>query len=184
MRIIRAIQNPIFIAFQADSPESLEFPIRANHPIRANRANRVIRANHATECRKSQPFPASRGKSQLRSTELRDLGALNFGSCTTITSPRADTEPKDLEKKSESTKEIRDPPKNEENTEKIQSDAIFIFLGQFLCLPFLWTLSGGGQETFEYGKGQKSAISGAVSTDFSRFAPVDFLPILQAYCAI
>ena len=28
------------VAHQADSPESLEFPIRANHPIRANRANR------------------------------------------------------------------------------------------------------------------------------------------------
>ena len=32
-----------FIARQADSPESLEFPIRANHPIRANRANRFAR---------------------------------------------------------------------------------------------------------------------------------------------
>ena len=26
-----AIETPIFIAHQADSPESLEFPIRANH---------------------------------------------------------------------------------------------------------------------------------------------------------
>ena len=34
-----AIETPIFIARQADSHESLEFPIRANHPIRANRAN-------------------------------------------------------------------------------------------------------------------------------------------------
>ena len=32
-----------FIARQADSHESLEFPIRANHPIRANRANRFAR---------------------------------------------------------------------------------------------------------------------------------------------
>ena len=38
-----AIETPIFIACQADSPESLEFPIRANHPIRANRANRFAR---------------------------------------------------------------------------------------------------------------------------------------------
>ena len=35
-----AIETPIFIARQADSHESLEFPIRANHSIRANRANR------------------------------------------------------------------------------------------------------------------------------------------------
>ena len=34
-----AVETPIFIAHQADSPESLKFPIRANHPIRANRAN-------------------------------------------------------------------------------------------------------------------------------------------------
>ena len=33
----------MFIARQADSHESLEFPIRANHPIRANRANRFAR---------------------------------------------------------------------------------------------------------------------------------------------
>ena len=32
-----AIDNPIFTARQADSPESLKFPIRANHPIRGNR---------------------------------------------------------------------------------------------------------------------------------------------------
>ena len=38
-----AIDTPIFIARQADSHESLEFPIRANHPIRANRANRFAR---------------------------------------------------------------------------------------------------------------------------------------------
>ena len=38
-----AIGTPIFIARQADSHESLEFPIRANHPIRANRANRFAR---------------------------------------------------------------------------------------------------------------------------------------------
>ena len=38
-----AIETPIFIARQADSPESLEFPIRANRVIRA------IRANHATK---------------------------------------------------------------------------------------------------------------------------------------
>ena len=38
-----AIEIPIFVACQADSPESLEFPIRANHPIRANRANRFAR---------------------------------------------------------------------------------------------------------------------------------------------
>ena len=35
--------NPIFIARRAGSPESLEFPIRVNHPIRANRANRFAR---------------------------------------------------------------------------------------------------------------------------------------------
>ena len=35
-----AIETPIYIARQADSHESLEFPIRANHPIHANRANR------------------------------------------------------------------------------------------------------------------------------------------------
>ena len=38
-----AIETPIFIARQADSPESLESPIRANHPIRANQANRFAR---------------------------------------------------------------------------------------------------------------------------------------------
>ena len=43
-----AIETPIFIVRQADSHESLEFPIRANHPIRANRAE-SIRANHATK---------------------------------------------------------------------------------------------------------------------------------------
>ena len=37
------METPIFIARQADSHESLEFPIRANHPIRANRANRFAR---------------------------------------------------------------------------------------------------------------------------------------------
>ena len=41
-RIIRN-WNPIFIARQADSRESLEFPIRANRVIRANRANRFAR---------------------------------------------------------------------------------------------------------------------------------------------
>ena len=38
-----AMRTPIFIARQADSHESFEFPIRANHPIRANRANRFAR---------------------------------------------------------------------------------------------------------------------------------------------
>ena len=38
-----AIETPIFIARQADSHESLEFPIRANYPLRANRANRFAR---------------------------------------------------------------------------------------------------------------------------------------------
>ena len=38
-----ASETPIFIVRQADSHESLEFPIRANHPIRANRANRFVR---------------------------------------------------------------------------------------------------------------------------------------------
>ena len=31
--------KPFFFANQANSPESLEFPIRANHPICANRSN-------------------------------------------------------------------------------------------------------------------------------------------------
>ena len=38
-----AIDTPICIARQADSPESLRFPIRANHLIRTNRANRFTR---------------------------------------------------------------------------------------------------------------------------------------------
>ena len=38
-----AIETPIFIARQADSHESLEFPIRTNHPIRTIRANRFAR---------------------------------------------------------------------------------------------------------------------------------------------
>ena len=38
-----AIETPNFIARQADSHETLKFPIRANHPIRANRANRFAR---------------------------------------------------------------------------------------------------------------------------------------------
>ena len=37
------LKTPIFIARQAASHESLEFPIRANHPILANRANRFAR---------------------------------------------------------------------------------------------------------------------------------------------
>ena len=37
-----AIETPYFVR-QADSHESLEFPIRENHPIRANRANRFAR---------------------------------------------------------------------------------------------------------------------------------------------
>ena len=36
-----AIETPNFTARQADSHESLEFPIRANHPIRANRFVRI-----------------------------------------------------------------------------------------------------------------------------------------------
>ena len=43
-----AIEPPIFIARQADSHESLEFPIRANHAIRANRANRFARITPLT----------------------------------------------------------------------------------------------------------------------------------------
>ena len=39
-----------FIARQADSPESLEFPIRANHPIRANCANRFARITPLRHC--------------------------------------------------------------------------------------------------------------------------------------
>ena len=37
------MKTPIFIAREADSQESLEFPIRANRVIRANRANRFAR---------------------------------------------------------------------------------------------------------------------------------------------
>ena len=37
------METPPFIARQADSQESVEFPIRANHPIRANRVNRFAR---------------------------------------------------------------------------------------------------------------------------------------------
>ena len=36
-----ATETPIFIARQADSHESLEFPIRADHPNRANRFVRI-----------------------------------------------------------------------------------------------------------------------------------------------
>ena len=36
-----AIDTPVFVARQADSPESLEFPIRANHPIRGNHATKI-----------------------------------------------------------------------------------------------------------------------------------------------
>ena len=39
----KGAHTDIFIAHQADSHESLGFPIRANHPIRANRANRFAR---------------------------------------------------------------------------------------------------------------------------------------------
>ena len=38
-----AIESPVFSARQADSHESLEFPIRANQPIRGTRANRFAR---------------------------------------------------------------------------------------------------------------------------------------------
>ena len=38
-RELFAIETPIFIARQANSPESLKLLIRANHPIRANSAN-------------------------------------------------------------------------------------------------------------------------------------------------
>ena len=37
------LKPPIFTARHTDSHESLEFPIRANHPIRANRADRFAR---------------------------------------------------------------------------------------------------------------------------------------------
>ena len=43
-----AIETLIFIARQADSHESLEFPIRANRVIRVNLANRFA-GNHATK---------------------------------------------------------------------------------------------------------------------------------------
>ena len=46
-----AIETPIFIARQADSHESLEFPICANHPIRANHATKIVR-----NCAHSWPF--------------------------------------------------------------------------------------------------------------------------------
>ena len=38
-----AIESSIFTAHHADSHESLEFPIRANHQIHANRTNRFAR---------------------------------------------------------------------------------------------------------------------------------------------
>ena len=41
---------------QADSHESLEFPIRANHPIRANRANRFARITPLRQIIKSSKF--------------------------------------------------------------------------------------------------------------------------------
>ena len=44
IRANRSQLKPLyFIARQADSPESLEFLIRATHPIRANRVNRFAR---------------------------------------------------------------------------------------------------------------------------------------------
>ena len=49
-----ATETPVFIACQADSHESLEFPIHANHPIRANHANRFARITplrYAVTCR-------------------------------------------------------------------------------------------------------------------------------------
>ena len=44
----------ILIAHQADSHESLEFPIRANHQFRANRASRFARITPLS-CRMSLP---------------------------------------------------------------------------------------------------------------------------------
>ena len=69
---IRAKETPIFIVRLADSPESLQFPIRANHPIRANLANRFARImplryyhteNQVSLVRTSLPQPDSDGKS-------------------------------------------------------------------------------------------------------------------------
>ena len=37
-----AIETPIFIVRQAGSPESLEFPTRANRTIRANHATKLV----------------------------------------------------------------------------------------------------------------------------------------------
>ena len=68
-----AIENPIFIVRQADSHESLEFPIHANHPIRANRANRFARI---TPLRRSPWWRTAPLKSPLRGP--RSLGTRAF----------------------------------------------------------------------------------------------------------
>ena len=68
-----AIETPIFIARQADSRESLEFPIRANHPIRANRANRFARITPLRVRLFGQP-----GKHQKIRGEFRHKFRQNF----------------------------------------------------------------------------------------------------------
>ena len=70
-----AIETPIFIARQANSHESLEFPIRANHPIHANRANRFARITPL-----SQPPKLTRSDFFLQKsgfTKLRLVGAVS-----------------------------------------------------------------------------------------------------------
>ena len=78
-RFARIIRNetPIFIARQADSHESLEFPIRANHPIRASRANRFARIT-----------PLSIAQKGVRAIDARN-SQLENGSCAAKTSVRA-----------------------------------------------------------------------------------------------
>ena len=61
-----ALETPIVIVHQADSHESLEFPIRANHPICANRVNRFARITPLS----------SRNLLHVRSDLVRSCGAM------------------------------------------------------------------------------------------------------------
>ena len=70
-----------FIARQADSHKSLEFPIRANHPIRAYRANRFARITPLSGCNwavVSYSRPTKRAESSLPlQPQMRALVALS-----------------------------------------------------------------------------------------------------------
>ena len=72
-----ATETPIFVVRQADSPESLECPIRANHPIHA-----VQKRNKRGYSRQNHPFtklPFCKGF-----VSSQTLGVESMNSCVSV----------------------------------------------------------------------------------------------------